>query len=250
MSKNKLINFHNKYISVGNMRVLYLVSAILALTLNITLVACRADIFGNKPTITPELIPVDLQDRSWLTGDPCSPPCWYGLDLDVSTEEEIIAVLESLPFVDTTDVEKSIIGYGDALTEEHYNATLLQAKKINNINIRIKVGKGVLKQIDFGLNYKITIGEVVEQTGVPDVVRILPDFNTNFCYVEFYWLEKQLVISSRISGADWKEKCMSIEDGNTINRNSSITHVRLIYQNWLTAMMDREEAVPWPGFSE
>lgn len=227
-------------------------SSIFALTLILFLAACQANIFGYEPTITPMSIPVDLQDRSWLTGDPCSPPCWYGLLLDVSTEEEVVSVLESLPFVSSKYVKKNSVGYGDALTDELYNAIRLQAKKINNINIHITVGKGVLKQIDFGLNYKITIGEVVEQIGVPDVVGMTPDFDRNFCYVEFYWLEKQLVILSRISDSGWKEKCMAIggPEGNPIDSNSSITNVRLIYQNWLTAMMERIDAPPWPGFSE
>jgi hypothetical protein len=183
MYRNRLI-ISSKISSVRSVGFLGFVSVVIIVIINLTLTACNDDIVNSEPTISPSPVPVDLQDRSWLTGVPCAPPCWYGLYLDLSTEEEVISSLESLPFVDSTLIENSTIGYSDALTGEHYNAKLIRVSKIGESSIRLIVGKGNLKQISFGINYEINVGEVVEQIGAPDVIRTWVDFNTNFCDLE------------------------------------------------------------------
>lgn len=248
MCKNRLI-ISNKNVNAISERPVRVVCVVIIVFLYQTLTACNADISNSELTSSPSPIAVDLQDRSWLTGEPCTPPCWHGLYIDVSSEEEVISTLEFLPFVDSASIETSTVGYGDALTGEHYNAKSIRVSKIGESSIRITVGKGNLKQIGFGINYEISIGEVVEQIGVPDVIRTWVDFDTNFCDLEIYWLEKQLIVTHRFSNSDWLEKCQGIEEGEPISHNLSITYVELIYNNWLSAMMKRGDAVPWPGFS-
>ena len=228
---------------IGNRYVMLLVSLVLFL------VACRQTLFEfGHPT--PTTIPVDLQDWSWLVGNPCSPPCWYGLVPDVSKEEEVIDVLTSLPFVYHEEIEIDVIGQHDALTGESIDAKQIRINKINDKSIRAVIGDGVLKIIEFGLNFDITITEVVDYLGTPDLIRMVPDFNNNYCEVEFYWLDTQLISISKIIGNGWKEKCMQIESGGPVDRNMLISRISIIYQNWIIAMMERNSASPWPGFTD
>lgn len=55
-----------------------------------------------------------LMDRSFITGKPCAAPCWYGLELDVSNKDDVIAALDRLPFVD----QASIGEFGTAWLED------------------------------------------------------------------------------------------------------------------------------------
>ena len=45
-------------------------------------------------------------DRSFLTKQPCAPPCWYGLKIDQSNAAEVYATLKQLSFVDQTTIKE------------------------------------------------------------------------------------------------------------------------------------------------
>ncbi|MHA1938847.1 MAG: hypothetical protein ACW97O_11615, partial [Candidatus Thorarchaeota archaeon] len=48
----------------------------------------------------------EVLDQSVFTGDPCSAPCWHGLILDVSTDQDVYQVIRSLPFVDQGSIRE------------------------------------------------------------------------------------------------------------------------------------------------
>lgn len=192
-------------------------------------------------------VPVDI---SWMTGDPCFPPCWHGLIVDDSTEKEVLTVLEILEFVDFGNIESSTIGFGDALTGEHYNATLISIPTHGKSSIQFTVGNERLKKIGFGINYELSMSEVVDQIGSPDFVRTWADFDNNFCDVEVYWQEKQLVAYLRFQDSNWLEICESIEKGGQISRATAVPYIEIIYQNWIAAIIERNEVVSWAGLSD
>ncbi len=51
-----------------------------------------------------------LADRSLLTNEPCAPPCWYGLVPDVSTKDEVINKLQTLPFIAARTIHFTLEG--------------------------------------------------------------------------------------------------------------------------------------------
>ncbi len=165
---------------------------------------------GEKyPPTTPNatIVRPEYTDRSFLTGDPCTPPCWYGLKLDVSTEDEVMSVLETLPFVDPTSIEIFHPGFHDALTEEYFTATRIYVSNIGNGSIDVTIAGSVLKLIHSGLNYEITIGEIVNQIGPPDVVYTIPGGESDYCSVDIIWLDKQLSASYNIYSSDSLKIC-------------------------------------------
>jgi hypothetical protein len=53
--------------------------------------------------------PVDLElvDQSFVTGQTCEAPCWYGLEPGISNESEVMDVLKKQLFVDQNSNSKS-----------------------------------------------------------------------------------------------------------------------------------------------
>jgi hypothetical protein len=39
-------------------------------------------------------------DQSFITGNTCAAPCWYGLEIDKSSEADVMSVLTTLKFID------------------------------------------------------------------------------------------------------------------------------------------------------
>ncbi len=55
-----------------------------------------------------------LADHSFLTQQPCASPCWYELEPNKSSFDEVYATLSNLPFVDpTTIAEREYIWLND-----------------------------------------------------------------------------------------------------------------------------------------
>jgi hypothetical protein len=66
------------------------------------LIACQQKCDTSFPYYQEDLLNVD---KSLITGDPCSPPCWHQLVPGESTEEEALEILQDLPFVDENTIE-------------------------------------------------------------------------------------------------------------------------------------------------
>ncbi len=210
--------------------------------------SCSVDDSENGITSTP--VPIHLQDQSWLIGDPCDPPCWYGLYVDQSTEQDVLEVLDTLSFIESDKITFSEVGFNNYLTGEYFTANKIQAPIIGNRSISLKIANGLLVSVGFSLNYNITLGEVVKIIGAPDVVNLYSDINTGFCDIELFWLEKQLILSTRITGNDWENRCAATTQGIPLDNTLLVDYVYIIYQDWLTAFMKDDRGYPWPGLSD
>jgi len=225
-----------------------IIQLITILVLGFLLSGC--DVVGISKSPTPTPVPIDLRNDCWYSGEPCFPPCWNGLIIGVSTEEDVISTISNLPFVITSEMDKEISGYSDALTGEYYDATTIWAPIIGDAGIRFRIVNDVLNHITIWLNFEISIDEIVTSRGIPDYVTMRPDFNNNYCDVGIYWLEDQFITISRVEGDGWKDKCMSILGGGRIDRNMRVTGVAFTNENSLIAIIDRGDGSNWPGFIE
>lgn len=221
---------------------------VLILLVLLVMTACSIDYSGNVPTLIP--VPIELQDRSWLTGKPCAPPCWYGMYIDESTEQDVMEVIDTLPFVVSDEVSVSNSGFTNLMSKERSISTDIKVPKIGNSFVLLRIGEGVLYQIKFSLNYPISISEVVNEIGAPDELLINPDFNTEYCDVEFFWLSQQLIVITRLDGDDWKDKCWAVGNSNPIDRELTVNYVELIHRDWLTATFTDDDEYIWPGFQD
>jgi hypothetical protein len=85
-----------------NIRIQYKMMALLLAFLAIAVVSCTTPAADDP-----------LADHSFLTQEPCASPCWYGLEPDKSSVDEVYATLTTLPFVDPAIVEATYIWAND-----------------------------------------------------------------------------------------------------------------------------------------
>src|SRR5687767_4448210 len=77
-----------------------------SLLISITVLsACRAHCSFEEPIeVYGELS--EVVDRSLLTQQPCSPPCWNGIIPGRTTNSEAVSILESLDFIDKESISQ------------------------------------------------------------------------------------------------------------------------------------------------
>lgn len=154
--------------------------------------ACR---MADRP-ILPSGADVELVDRSLLTGEPCSPPCWQGLMPGESTKEEVLAVLNELPFVQASSIRTQDI-YGGWEYIQWYSALVHTPYYIGGISID---ANDRFAGANIRLEYELTIQELIDLEGPPDfyAVEVLTPHRVH--EVRLLWLEKGLNASMRVRG--------------------------------------------------
>lgn len=111
--------------------------------------------------LAPETLDPQEIDISLLTGEPCEPPCWYGITPGLTRDDEMADILEGLPFFEadtirrrpgptiSVDRKREVVdwGYGSV------TVTLLDE---------------VVTTIEVGLFYDVELEDLIELFGDPD----------------------------------------------------------------------------------
>jgi len=147
---------------------------------------------GIKGTLAPELM-----DKSPFTGNPCAAPCWYGLEIRISDESEVVSTLKSLNFLDEESLQidsTSVPGFDskNLVPGKIIRADCLRSKYTCLV---LKIADGKLR--DVGIFLKMPIDEVVAYIGNPDKVGFDACCAESMeCYIELVWIKQQLVLTS------------------------------------------------------
>jgi hypothetical protein len=153
--------------------------------------------FATGCACSPSLPPYDLPtrvedpdsvDKSLLTGEPCAPPCWYGLVPGESSADEVLSTLRSLPFVDPDSIDEDFISWESSVSRAGYSIG------------RIRIEEGKIRAIDIDLEYDLTLQELIDVLGEPAGYEMIahpsqPDGFGPTCYthrVIFIWPENGL----------------------------------------------------------
>jgi hypothetical protein len=198
-------------------------------------------------------IPLSFQDRSWLVGVPCSPPCWYGLVPGQSSESDVISVLGDLDFIDVDSMDIVRTQFFEETVQEVYIQVEMKMKMEGRGNINFLIQEDSLKVIAESLNYEISLQEVVDAIGEPDYISPIeqPQMRGKpYCDVAIFWIEKQLSVGYQYSEKDtWLEHCEAILEGRLMNPDQIIEYFSLIDTSSGYYLYPRpEDTVPWPGF--
>lgn len=129
-------------------------------------------------SLAPETLDPHEIDISLLTGEPCEPPCWYGITPGLTTDEEMVAILEGLPFfeADTLQLKAEPVISFDRKREVVYwgHGTVI-----------VMLLDDVVTTVDVGLYYDVELQDLIELFGkpsgyfvytypLPDAIRIGP----------------------------------------------------------------------------
>jgi hypothetical protein len=181
-----------------------------------------------------------LVDRSFVTGQPCKAPCWYGLRLGESTLDDIRATLPELPFVDKSQIYEQ--STGDFGPNEKLFVVRCTYSMEADLCATLKTSKdGKLSKIIIIVAYELTLQTAIADLGVPKFYTVNPSPNEDVCYVEVFWPEKNIVVSIDDSPRD--RLCTRAEN-EKIDLNSQI--LSLIYTDISIQDQQKYEGLQWP----
>jgi hypothetical protein len=211
---------------------------ILALILN----GCSSNIFATE---RPPVV-----DKSFLASEICDPPCWYGLVINKSTKDDVLSVLDGLPFVDNNSYkEYETFWIDDTLANE------IQFKCLyNNINPcgSVTFSNKTLKKIWLTVNYDLSLANVINRLGIPDYLIYFWPNPSGHCDISVLWLKKGISVGFQ----DDKKynECESVIDGNGVSSEVLVETTIYASQEFFESSFDLPggccKRIAWPGFKD
>jgi len=180
----------------------------------------------SKPTLSP-----DQMDKSPFTGVPCAAPCWHGLVVGESSENNVMSTLPTLTFIDQNTIQvfrgsRPTINYETFAPGAEITASCVQPKQQC---LSLTVADDILTNIVVILNYEMRVDEAIGYLGDPDYIGY-QDLGAEriICEVNLIWSSKQLVLASaRFEGLNAVEdNCGVIRDTGKIAPSLLVSEAR------------------------
>jgi hypothetical protein len=187
------------------------------------LLLCVLFVSGCSGLLLPETPPAERVDRSLFTGVPCAVPCWHGLEVGRSAEDEVISTLQKLDYIDQATVQINRRSSG----VEIIASCTSPAREC----LKFNVADDVLMKIVVGINYEIRADEAIEQLGEPHYLGVsAAEGEIAACEVYMIWRTSGLVLASTFDkNSDGAEKyCDVVRDTGKIPSSFIIAEARLI----------------------
>jgi len=189
----------------------------------------------------------EILDRSIFTGDPCSPPCWHGLILDVSTAQDVYQVLQGLPFVDQGSIrEWNTVWFDDEIAIEiHYKCKALGSDSCGGILL----SDGTAKRIWFSVGNYATTESLIDRFGIPTYVDLgMWGVEIPGCTIDLVWADHGVMASY---GSRKTKTCDQLRDGIGFNHTLAFNSIMYLHTDSFTNnLCSACERIQWPGFEE
>jgi hypothetical protein len=187
-------------------------------------------------------------DQSFLTDQPCSAPCWYGLSPGESTKAEVLETLKELPFVDDTSIKEYGTRWGkdDSAQDIRFGCRHPRERFCGSALI----SEDELKVLGLSANFPLDMEAVVNKLGPPDFI----DYGgyhpeVGGCVVLLQWPDQGISASYLDTNND--RVCRSIKAKNGIPPD---TQVESLSYSVPDAFDSKPAAgglrIDWPGFSD
>src|SRR5215208_1965866 len=162
-------------------------------------------------TFTPSL---EQTDKSPFTGIPCAAPCWQGLEVGKSNENDVTAILPTLTFIN----QKSVQIFRKASMPDYYNKPYGPGIKIvaNCINsekecLKLTTANDILQKIIVRMNYDMRPDEAIRYLGNPDYIGTgYLGTESIICEVYLVWSRNRLVLASRFEDSVGAEQYCNV----------------------------------------
>ena len=202
-------------------------------------VGCADNIIPTPIVVT---LSVGETDRSPFTGIPCVAPCWQGLEVGKSNEKDVLAVLQTLTFINQDSIQVSHTSM-PSIDGTYAPGVIIVAECANSSDecLTLRVVDDILTRIVIKLNYEINQNEAIEALGNPDYVGTQQLGVRVICEVYLIWNNSNLVLASRfegIQGSDEVEKnCDVVFSSGKIPSDFVIEEVRYLSDAELSALL-------------
>ncbi len=215
------------------------------LSIIIVICLCSCD---NKQTssgtgsILPSTLAPELTDRSWLTGQPCRVPCWFGLTVGTSSMSTAREKVNELTFIDSN----TVLVKGSTLTLHCKQPEQALCTHLFFENDR-------LIKIWMNVNFSISLQETVDNIGPPDFLSYKPIPPTKKairdCFLELFWIDRQMTIRYYDYGDN--DMCNVIKEaGNKPKPDLPVQEVWYLLPEEFFDMNVDDGYYPWTGFAE
>jgi hypothetical protein len=182
-----------------------------------------------KPTPSPEQV-----DRSPFTGIPCAAPCWHGLEIGKSNENDVKDILPTLTFIDQNTIRSYRTSMPNLDLSNFAPGMGVDANCSNPKGkpcLSLTVVDDILTEIVLELNYDITVDEAIKNLGNPDYVGYdNAGAEVIVCYVNLIWSNKQIVLTSRRYEGyeEFKKNCGEVRDTGKVSSSLLLPTVRYV----------------------
>lgn len=223
--------------------------------------ACKGGVEGNgnlispTPTIPRTRVPrttatstlpiLVIGDGGLLSGEPCGPPCFWGIEPGKTTQSEAFQILTKL------DVMKACESYDyfENLTNEWIGGWACQSKfdyrfeKPRGFGVSFRKSTGIVDNVGFVPTIPITLQDVIAKHGFPDVVVVLdnglPEYPTVQASIYYSDLRTIFPLSEEQEGTEFHIEPTTLIDGVVYLDSDSLQHDLEIFA---------ENILPWHGY--
>jgi len=184
-----------------------------------------------------------IVDRSILTDSPCAAPCWQGIVPGTSMEEEeIIRILETLPYVDMGSVRRDSLPKGRAISWgwNHW------PWRRTGYNWVFLIG-GVVHDISLSVDFDLTVEEILDKYGLPEATNAVQAGVPEYPYVAMNLLYPTQGLWFTAKVLPWHQPVL--EPTTRIFEVMYTTPAESL-ESWLGPDIHTMHLQPWPGYGE
>lgn len=210
-------------------------------------------VFGcSNPTPIPAISytpSIEQMDKSPFTGVPCSAPCWQGLEVGKTHENEVIVLLPTLTFIDQNAIQM----FRTSMPNYDFTASALGVNIIANCIdsdqecLNLKIVDDILTKIVVVFNYKIKADEGIGYLGNPDYIGVAPIGGEYFvCEVYLVWIDNGFALVSTFDAQKSIESvekyCDAVYETGKIPSSMLLLEARYLSPAELGAIMSPESS--------
>lgn len=131
-------------------------------------------------------------DRSFVTGQPCEVPCWYGLKVGQSTLDDIRKTLPQLPFANADQIHEQPTGdFGP--NEKWFTVPCVYSEEFESCAELETLPDGILRRIIIHIDYDLPLQLAIQKLGNPEYYTSNPLPDKDICSLGIYWPQKNIV---------------------------------------------------------
>ena len=185
-----------------------------------------------------------IADQSFMTGNPCKAPCWYGLVPGVSSDTEIMQKLPQLTFIDTHSIVRNEGSFwpGNQPHMIYFNCKNIQKTQCGFLIVT----DDRLKFINLYLQYNLMLSQVIKKLGPPEYIDYYHDIinppNPVFI-AELSWPENRIVTQLQINDASQEKALLH---GAKLPGKLTVNEIYYVDSEYF-GFDAPGERLPWPG---
>lgn len=196
---------------------------------------------------------------SLLEGDPCAAPCWQGITPGITDQATALSILSD-PEIAEQDSIETLTSLSDP------NRSRVSFRITGDGGCRIGLVDRTVKWIDISGGHQLTLGELLDNLGDPDLAYVEEWSQDTFCYwIVLFYQERGILVKSGIcANQRGAYETAWIEGENHANIYSGMTVDFMIlaepnpdrgfpvgdYPSFTSAQLQRtiQNAQSWTGF--